>query len=268
MIYIDLENNPPPQNWIDRADALTRRLVVAQDEAERNAIIDGNQGLWNELKAHLMALSYNKCWYTESINAAAHCHVDHFRPKKEVVDEDGVTTSGYWWLAFDWLNYRFAGPSPNIRKKSYFHVVANRAHDYGDVCENEDILFLDPIDINDPDELAYTNEGLVKPKLDDVDSRNFNRVSYSVKRLNLNAATLIDVRKDKYTRATNLIIKINRLLALQSQKFDLSRKHEIGRFTKELWEMCARKSEFSAAVKYCLKSSGLDWANSIVENAA
>lgn len=268
MIYIDLENNPPSQDWIDRADVVTQQLIAAQDEAARNTIIDDYQGLWNELKTHLTALSNNKCWYTESINAAAHCHVDHFRPKKEVIDEDGNTTSGYWWLAFDWLNYRFAGPAPNIRKKSYFHVVANKALNYGDAYENEDILFLDPIDINDPDELAFTNEGLIRPKSDDVQSRNFKRVSYSVKRLNLNAPTLIDARKDKYNKASTLIIKINRLLAFQSQNFNLSRQNEIGRYTKELWEMCARKSEFSAAVKYCLKSSGLDWANTIVEKAA
>lgn len=268
MIYIDLENNPPAQDWIDRADKVTQQLLTAQDDASRNDIIDRNRNLWDELKNHLTALSHNKCWYTESINPAAHCHVDHFRPKKEVKDENGNITSGYWWLAFDWLNYRFAGPAPNIRKKSYFHVVSNRALNYGDVCENEDILFLDPIDINDPDELSFTIEGLVKPKSDDIQSRNFKRVTYSVNRLNLNAPTLIDVRKDKFTKASTLIIKVNRLLRLQNDNFDMSRNNEMARYMKELWEMCARKSEFSAAVKYCLKSTGLDWANSIVAKAA
>jgi len=268
MIYIDLENNPPSQDWIDRANIVTQQLIVAQDNATRNTIIDNNQDLWSELKNYLATLSHNKCWYTESINPGAHCHVDHFRPKKEVIDEDGNTTSGYWWLAFDWLNYRFSGPAPNIRKKSYFHVVANRALNYGDVCENEDILFLDPIDINDPDELAFTNEGLVKPKSDDIQSRNFKRVNYSIKRLNLNAPTLIDVRKDKFNKASTLIININRLLALQNQNFDISRKNNISKLMKELWEMCARKSEFSATVKYCLKSTGLDWALEIVAKAA
>src|SRR5690606_14692432 len=122
--------------------------------------------------------------------------------------------------------------------------------------------------INDPDELAFTNEGLVKPKSDDVQSRNFKRVTYSVKRLNLNAPTLIDVRKDKYNRAITLVKKVDRLVALQNLNFDISRRNTISGYMKELWEMCARKSEFSAAVKYCLKSSGFDWANSIVEKAA
>lgn len=268
MIYIDLENNPPSQDWINRADAVTQELIAAENNVLRNTIIDNNQALWNELKVHLATLSNNKCWYTESINAAAHCHVDHFRPKKEVVDEEGNTTDGYWWLAFDWLNYRFAGPAPNVRKKSYFHVISNRALNYGDVCENENILFLDPIDINDPDELAFTNEGLVKPKSENKESQNFKKVTYSIKRLNLNAPTLIDVRKDKYNKANTLIIRIHRLLTLQGQNFDQSRKNEIGRFMKELWEMCARKSEFSATVKYCLKTSSYEWAKAIIEKAA
>ncbi len=269
MIYIDLENNPPSQDWINRADAITQKLLLAQNQTERNVIIDNNKNIWSELKTHLAALSNNKCWYTESINAAAHCHVDHFRPKKEVIDENnGKSTPGYWWLAFDWLNYRFSGPAPNVRKKSYFHVIANRAFNYGDPCENEEILFLDPIDINDPDELAFTNEGLVKPKSNDIQSRNFKKVDYSIKRLNLNAPLLIDARKDKYNRASTLVKKINRLFSLQNHNFDISRKNVISGYMKELWEMCARKSEFSTAVKFCLKSSGFDWANSIVEKAA
>lgn len=57
MIFIDLENNPPPQDWIDRAEALTQQLIVAPTIAAKNAIIDANQALWNELKGHLSALS-------------------------------------------------------------------------------------------------------------------------------------------------------------------------------------------------------------------
>ena len=100
MIYIDLENNPPSQDWIDMADIVTQELVDTVDSVLRNQIIDANQPLWNELKNHLSSLNNDKCWYTESINSGAHCHVDHFRPKKEVIDENGVKTEGYWWLAF------------------------------------------------------------------------------------------------------------------------------------------------------------------------
>lgn len=268
MIYIDLENNPPPQDWIDRADIVTQELVDEADSVLRNQIIDANQPLWNELKNHLSSLYNDKCWYTESINSGAHCHVDHFRPKKEVIDENGVKTEGYWWLAFDWMNYRFSGPAANVRKRSYFHVNANKALNYADNLNLEDILFLDPIKFRDPEELAFDNEGIVRPKETNKIIRNYKRARYSIIRLNLNSPSLIDKRKDKYRNAVILLMRINKKLDLQSIIFDQAREYEIETDMRQLWSMCSKNSEFSAAVKYCLKSSGFDWAKEIVEKAA
>lgn len=268
MIFIDLENNPPSQDWLDRADNLTQQLIAAQTPAAKNAIIDANQALWNELKDHLSNLSNQKCWYTESINSGAHCHVDHFRPKKEIKDEDGNVLDGYWWLAFDWMNYRFSGPAPNVRKKSYFHVVANRAANYGDNHNIEDTLFIDPIKVRDPECLAFDNEGRVRPKDTLTTSRNYKRAKYSIMRLNLNSGTLIDKRKDKYRKASALLLHLDTKIRLQSVKWDQARENEIETGFRELIAMCSRNSEFSAAVKFCLKSSSYDWALEIVNAAA
>lgn len=40
MIYIDLENNPPPQEWIDKANALTQQLILETDLQKKKQIID------------------------------------------------------------------------------------------------------------------------------------------------------------------------------------------------------------------------------------
>lgn len=264
MIFIDLENNPPPQDWIDRAENLTQQLIAASTIAAKNAIIDANENLWKELKDHLSALSNQKCWYSESINSGAHCHVDHFRPKKEVKDEDGNKTDGYWWLAFDWMNYRFSGPAANVRKSSYFHVVANRASNYGDNCDREDILFIDPIKVRDPDCLAFDNEGRVKPKDTITTTRNYIRADYSIRRFNLNAGSLIDKRKDKFRRASTLLMHLDKKIKLQAVTWDLDRENDIETGFKELFRMCSKNSEFSAAVKFCLKSSNYAWALDIV----
>ncbi|MDP1816861.1 MAG: hypothetical protein Q8K92_20580 [Leadbetterella sp.] len=268
MIFIDLENNPPPKGWIDKAEALTQKLIAAPTIAAKNVIIDANQTLWNELKDHLSSLSNQKCWYSESINAGAHCHVDHFRPKKEVIDEAGNITDGYWWLAFDWMNYRFSGPAPNVRKKSYFHVMANRALNYGDNCNIEDILFIDPLRVRDPECLAFDNEGRVKSKDTNTKTRNYIRAEYSIRRLNLNASSLIDKRKDKFRKASVLLIHLDNKIKLQAVTWDQSRENEIEAGFKELIQMCSKNSEFSAAVKFCLKSSSYDWALGIVNAAA
>ena len=50
MRYIDLENNPPDQDWINRADALTLQLTQAADKDARDVIIDANQNMWTEIK--------------------------------------------------------------------------------------------------------------------------------------------------------------------------------------------------------------------------
>lgn len=268
MIFIDLENNPPDQAWITKADAITQELINELDSDKRNSIIDRNEKLWGELKDYLADLSFKKCWYTESVNAGAHCHVDHFRPKKEAIDEKKIDQGGYWWLAFEWLNYRYSGPAANVRKKSYFHVNANKANTYGDSVEAEDILFLDPTEINDPDYLAFDNEGRVIPKSVDKTSRAYLRAEYSIRRLNLNFESLKEARRDLFRIASIKINRVDKLLSLQAKHFDQTRENTIKANMKELWKMACRNAVYSAAIKFCLKSSGKEWALEIVAKAA
>ncbi|MBW8244835.1 hypothetical protein K1F50_18650 [Muricauda oceani] len=259
MIHIDLLNNPPPQDWIDRADAVTQQLLEAEDIETRNQIIDDNQALWAELREHLSNISYRKCWYSESINDGAYCHVDHFRPKKKAINEAGGDEGGYWWLAFDWRNYRFSAPANNVPKRDYFHVNANRAQSIIDPIEAEDILFLDPTEIDDPPKLSYDIEGKVNPKSADENSRDYLQAEYTIRRLKLNEK-FIEARKDRFRRASYLIQDISRLLILQNQQFDLFRRQTIKNNMQELKQLANPSSEYSAAVKYCLKSSGFEWA--------
>jgi uncharacterized protein (TIGR02646 family) len=269
MIFIDIEDNPPNQDWLDRADILTKQLIAAPDAAARNAIIDANEHMWGELKQHLCNLSHRKCWYSESINDGAHCHVDHFRPKKEVLFEtDNQDKGGYWWLAFDWLNYRYSGPAPNVRKRSYFHVDANKANTYIDSIDDEEIRLLDPIQIDDPEKLIYDNEGKIGSKNPNPNSNDFIKVEYTIRRLNLMLVGLVEGRRDKFRDAANIIIQLKKLLNDQSMSETPARKTKIREKMKVLRTMASRKSEYSAAVKYCLKSSGLEWAIEIAIAAA
>jgi len=268
MRYIDLENNPPPDDWLQRADELTQQLLDAGSEEERNQIIDGNQNIWGELKDHLRIISGNKCWYSESKNDSAHCHVDHFRPKKKALDENGDNQGGYWWLAFNWLNYRYSAPVENIRKRDYFQVNANKANNPNDAIEDEDIRFLDPTDIEDPDKLAYTNEGLVTPKFTDEASRNYIQAEYTIRRMNLNKQEMKESRKGKYYKTTLLIRQTNDLITQQEKAFSAARKQNIKGKLKELLDLASSTSEYSSAVKFCLKSCGYVWADNIVQRAA
>lgn len=268
MRYIDLENNPPDQDWIDRADALTLQLSQAADKAARDAIIDANQNTWTELKDHLRGISHNKCWYSESRNDSAHCHVDHFRPKGRALDENGDDKGGYWWLAFEWLNYRYSAPVENIRKRDYFHVNASKANLPIDSIENEDIRFLDPTDIEDPDKLAYTNEGLVTPKSTVNTERNYIQAEYTIMRMNLNKQEMKDSRKDKYSRTILLIKSTEKLVQLQLANICMARKQKIVSQMKELLALASSTSEYSAAVKFCMKTTGYEWVENLLLRAA
>jgi hypothetical protein len=264
MIFIDLANNPPEINWINKADLVTRSLIQAADPDARKAIIDSNQGLWTELKDYLSRLRNRKCWYSESINDGSHCHVDHFRPKLKAIDQNKIDQGGYWWLAFDWLNYRYAGPAVNVRKKDYFPVLQNKANTFSDNVLLEDILLLDPINVGDPSKLAYDSEGKVSPRFTDQDSRDYKRAFYSIERYNLNLEGLKEGRRLKYRNATILILQIQSLLALQVVALDLAREAEIAKMMKELRDLAHPNSEYSAAVKYCLRSCGHDWASDLL----
>lgn len=264
MIYINIDSHEPDEDWLNRADSLTADLLAAADADARKQIIEDNQGMWGELKQHFCDVLHRKCWYSESVNDFAHCHVDHFRPKGKAEDESkNVQEEGYWWLAFNWRNYRYSGPAGNVRKKHYFHVNANKALKPADAIENEDIRFLDPCEPGDPDKLKFNNEGVVSPKNEDETSRDFLQAEYTIRRMNLNMQGLVEGRRDNYRKAARLIRETQALLKLQSEYFDLARQQNIRANQISLLELANRFTPYSAAVKYCLKESGLEWAVNI-----
>jgi len=263
MIYIDLDNHEPEQDWLDRADDLTDQLLAALTQAERTQIIEDNQDMWGELKKHFCDVRHRKCWYSESVNDFAHCHIDHFRPKSRALDEDGNDQGGYWWLAFNWTNYRYSAPAGNIRKRDYFHVNLNKANLPHDAIEQEDIRFLDPTEPGDPEKLKFNSTGFISPKSTNVTDRDYIQAEYTIRRMNLNMEGLVEGRRDKYRKAARIIRHIERLLVQQRIKHDMARHQTIKAKQKELLELASKFSPYSAAVKYCLKESGLEWAINI-----
>ncbi|MBK8452558.1 MAG: hypothetical protein WAQ53_02270 [Thiofilum sp.] len=115
----------PPQDWIDDADRVTALLQAAPDEAGRSSIIKANENLWRDdrIRNWLLQQFANKCWYTEAAESVSSIHVDHFRPKGRVMNLDGSTESGYWWLSFNYKNYVIAGQLINVKKRDFFPIL-------------------------------------------------------------------------------------------------------------------------------------------------
>lgn len=136
----------PPKDWIDEAQAVTNQLHAATTKVEREEIIDKNQGLWRDdrIRNWLLNQFNNKCWYTEAYESVSSIHVDHYRPKGRVKDLNGNKNDGYWWLAFNWKNYRICGQLINVKKSDAFPLAEGTQA----ICENllrlEAPLIIDP----------------------------------------------------------------------------------------------------------------------------
>jgi len=184
VIYINLDGKTPPSGWLKKAKAVSKRIDGADSLAEKYRLIKQHQRLWAGLKKWLMDQSQNKCWYTEARNDSAHFEVEHFRPKKWSDD----SFEGYWWLAFDWTNYRLCGNSPNRKKGAFFplHPDSRRASSgRRHLVEDELFCLLDPTDPSDPTLLAFNETGDAVPSLG-IDGWEKERAEVSIFRYGLN----------------------------------------------------------------------------------
>lgn len=117
-----------------------------------------NHPEWNQLQPIMLRLSNNKCWYSEAPIGNSDFEVDHFRPKssaKEKIDykdpKSGsrvLKANGYWWLAYEWSNYRLSGSLANIRRR-------DRLGDCDEVHGKGDYF---PLDCSDVGRIASDEE--------------------------------------------------------------------------------------------------------------
>ena len=104
-----------------REDAKAKNL--SEEEIEklirkvRAKAINAKSNVWAEAKKAFQNIIGCKCWYCEMEATRFDQPVDHFRPKNSVAECDGKH-DGYWWLAFDWKNYRLACTFCNSLRRS------------------------------------------------------------------------------------------------------------------------------------------------------
>ena len=177
MIYINPDKIIPDADWKKKADDLTDDLKKLT-AAERSGFIEKHRDdTWGHAKLleALRKVVGNKCWYSEVPLEGADPNVDHFRPKGSIreVDEDlqetKETSPGYWWLAFDYRNFRLASMHSNQRrvdettdggKWNYFPIRGARTAELTDWdCIDEDVLAIDPCSASDVKLLWFDPDG-------------------------------------------------------------------------------------------------------------
>lgn len=150
----------PPQEWVDEANAITAALRAAPDAPATAAILSRHDGFWRDPRIGdwLYDQFHDKCWYSEAQESVTSIHVDHYRPKGRPKDElGGATSDGYWWLAFEWSNFRICGQLLNIKEGDLFPVVEGPrcTHDRFVPLQLEAPMLLDPTDDDNVGLLSY-----------------------------------------------------------------------------------------------------------------
>jgi len=269
MRFINLEKFQPDETWQKKAKALSDQLDSAATREERDKIIRENSTVWGELKPWLLEISRGKCWFSEARDYFSHWDVEHYRPKSAAKDADGTVHEGYWWLAFDWHNFRICGNVGN-RKKGVFFPLRTGTHHATATDRNTDDefpLLLDPARIDDTLLLSFDENGDVKT-LSDLDKWSATRVEESIKRYKLrDHEPLMEARRDVWSKCVREVNLCQNLMTELSNNPTATKKEAVRQQMLKILEMAAFEAEFSATASECLRSRSEQWAQRIALEA-
>lgn len=272
MIWIDLEHKLPTDtnisnwvpwsqvqwhSWLSKSQQLVAELAVldaAGKREERNKLIDDNSAHWAALKAWLLALSAGKCWFSEVRELYSHYDVEHFRPKKEAKALDASSRDGYWWLAFDYMNFRVCGNVGNRKKGGWFPLKDGSLYStHVAPCEESETRYLlDPIDDDDVALVAFDEEGKVIA-MPGVSAWEQERVSETVKRLKLNEhVPLSEARRKIWQQINTLIDDFTKAKARCAAGNNPAAKARLAEVRARVRAMTDPTAELSAVARWCL----------------
>ena len=254
MRHISWAGKSPDPAWLDRAAKLLEDLKNAPNTQKRHEIIDKNDAFWSEIKNWLLELSHGKCWFSEAKDCFNHWHVEHFRPKKSARNADGTTSDGYWWLAFDWTNYRICGGVGNTKKGTFFPIrpQTNRVLPFGDVRMEQPML-LDPNDEDDPSLLSFDVEGTARAAPGVTDPWELERVAFSVERLKLDFGPLQDKRKVVWAECwTKIETYLDELAKYHADQHNHFARAGVKQAVRDIRKMIEPDKELSAVARACV----------------
>lgn len=280
MIVIEVRADDIPEPWLVKAEKLRNDLLACVDDPpgtpegktaqqKRKKIIDDHQEHWKLLKERLMAWSHQKCWYSELRDDGSDYHVDHFRPKGRVRNPGEADREGYWWLAFDWRNYRMAVAwcnSPHTDDDD----EAKGKHDQfplgprgrvatcpADNLDDEDVVLLDPLREADVVLIDFDETGVPVPT---AEGWTAERVTTTVKVLHLDAPRMKEARQRVWRDCQRALGRAHRLINQRA----LDRGSLDGELLEEALEDIRRlidpQAELSAVARACIQRSGYRWA--------
>jgi uncharacterized protein (TIGR02646 family) len=284
MRYVDpdkVEELLPP-DWEDGVghakDYVARKVVSARQKAEsegkppeevanavhraRSIAINEKSDIWRYFAGKVEGLSYQKCWYCESIEDRSHMPIDHFRPKGAVIEcEDH---DGYWWLAFDWRNYRYCCTFCNSHtssedsiggKQNHFPLLnpPNWIRDQTGDLSSEQPLLLDPCDPDDPMQVTFHENGFPREVNQDRQSVAYRRANTSIGLYHLHHGKAVISRKRIAIKIRNLVEEIDNLRAAHQE--GVTNVVQIKNRMKDLTKLVREDAAYRTAARLYLKGN-------------
>jgi uncharacterized protein (TIGR02646 family) len=192
--------------------------LEAKATADDRSIYLRKYNSWNLLKRWLSGLSEAKCWYCESKSKRAPFDVDHFRPKLGVTVNRVELSNGfgYYWIAYDWCNFRLACQRCNRPETDDGGTLRGKANEFPlrdeaarcrgpDGCLTAEIpKLLDPCVEADCALLAHGLDGEVKPAAP-AGTWDHDRARYAIDLLGFNEWNAPEDRRNEWQRLSILI---------------------------------------------------------------
>ncbi|EKO3583125.1 hypothetical protein M3923_001285 [Vibrio metschnikovii] len=280
MRYIDpnLIDQCKPANWDVNSQQWAQRV---QRAADKSAEIKSIGSKWSDFKPNFIREFGDKCWYSEVPRIGTDFDVDHFRPKGDVkISKQSYATRlvhgisqrhpGYWWLAFEAKNYRYAcieanRPRANGGKHDYFPLMdeATRVWNCCNIAAHggEDVKLLDPCCSIDVTLVSYVQyPGTVMSRYSEISHPDeYSRVRESAKRYNLNSKTIKGARSEVIKKVKDSLHFIE-LHASLSPAQQVTMNSFLATMEQNLVDACNRKSAFSAtAVAFIREKKHEPW---------
>lgn len=271
--------NYSPQNWRARQLKAEEELRNAPDSETRRKIFTRYSDLWSDVKVHLRTQSHNKCWYCETSTRGFPGDIDHYRPKGRVAE--AANHDGYWWLAFEWRNWRFVCRYCNSLNRDFetgkvsgkgdsfpllcgeaYRIKSPNEYEYYEELLREGPKLLDPTEREDIGLLTFTSEGVPEPAEEKELSDKHERAKASIEIYHLDSSRLKNERKKIFAQVKRYVEDYQRFMRKWEIEHDRYAYALARRAGKVLGRMIAKDAEYSmAAITYLTEHFQLhpDW---------
>lgn len=268
MIHIDQRKLNIDTRWTSLAQKRTTEVCAKTTPTDRKKWVKKHSALWGSprVKNELERISNKKCWYCETCEKRSDRHVDHFRPKNNVSEDE--THGGYYWLAFEARNYRLACTYCNCRradretdkvkgKGDHFPLsnpqerVTSHGLSYRQLLRQENATLIDPCSHSDLALLNYREDGRVIETFDEDDVAHkigYTRAKMSIEIYHLNEIEIKEARQALYDRIKELVERGDKHFEFAYQQ-DASADEAFEDVINDLLDLKCNEAEYSAFAK-------------------